>query len=495
MDSNYHLLSSLIFYLVLFIRTSAYTILETNSLSLGFLRDNVPTTHFNDTRRGNRVVIKLSNFSIDTMQEVGNIIDQFIASRPWWIIELEPYSWKINRLKVLPGNKTSTTIVFQRYSKDYDIELLKIANTQYSDNCSIPLHADSAPFFREWGNAMHNFESSADYSDNGHIFTPYIADSLCVETHYLDANFCPNVNNKYTVAFLPTTNCPLPRILSSCNSSLCLPNGHYFSNASSDGVLVNDFRKVISEYQLNAGLSQETPKELKMFYTAYCGDIFMKQLHTTSSRFYIARHIMFGYGGLLFRQNYHFRSLVSQTVHTFMTNVSFPKHGNCVAVHIRRSDRATKGPMGTLKVKEWCNAHKNDINAADLGCDLDIPFGALTLEHYLNASAIVSRGTRNVFIMTDDGDWLKREVTDLTSEGKSSPWSIYVLPAPPNHRAVLLENGVNFLASLEIARQCSGLVGHSRSAVTNALHKLMCFKHSKILGRCPPLYDFGTTHW
>lgn len=487
-----YLLLNLLFLLAIPLTRSIFQI-ETSLFSVNVLINFVLQ---NDTRRGNKIAIKLLNFSSDSYVNVGKIVDDFYMKNPWWLVENEPYSWKINHHKSSLNKSHTMVIGLQRYSKEFDPELELIASTQYPKRCNIPLHADAAHFFREWGNAMHNFENSCDMSSNGHIFTPYIADAICDNTHYLDSSFCPSVNNKYLVAFIPNTNCTLPSILSSCNHSSCLPNGHYYSNASADGILVKDFQKVIKDYQISTGLSQERPKEHRMYFTAYCGDIYMQKVLTNHVRSYDARHIMFGYGGLLFRPNYHFRSLITHTMHSFMSNVSFPKHGTCVAVHIRRSDRAPKGPMGTYDVKEWCKNHKNDVNIADLGCDLDIPFGALTLQHYLNASNIVSRGViKNLFVMTDDGPWLNREIAELTSNGKSSPWSIYVLHAPPNHRTVSLDNGINFLTSLEIARHCSALVGHSRSAVTNALHKLMCFRHGKMLGRCPPLYDFGTTHW
>jgi hypothetical protein len=47
---------------------------------------------------------------------------------------------------------------------------------------------------------------------------------------------------------------------------------------------------------------------------------------------------------------------------------------------------------------------------ADMGCGAQLPYGAATLEHFLNASLVLMPHNRNIFMMTDDPKWLKAEV-------------------------------------------------------------------------------------
>ena len=48
----------------------------------------------------------------------------------------------------------------------------------------------------------------------------------------------------------------------------------------------------------------------------------------------------------------------------------------------------------------------------NMGCNKPMPFGAATLDHYLNASRLILSGNRNVFVMTDDPQWLQSEMDE-----------------------------------------------------------------------------------
>ena len=177
----------------------------------------------------------------------------------------------------------------------------------------------------------------------------------------------------------------------------------------------------------------------------------------------------------------------------------------CTAMHIRRGDRA----LGDTDMVKWCSertrgvkadGHPDDSNCTikatgekvscssmgDLGCFAKIPFGALSLQNYLDKAWALQK-TRNVFLMTDaTSEWLNAQVKNISSE-----WNIYTLPAIERSDS---RQGLNFFASVAIARRCSALVGNWLSGVTMLVHESMCFSHSNKMGECPPTWDVGNTH-
>ena len=44
-----------------------------------------------------------------------------------------------------------------------------------------------------------------------------------------------------------------------------------------------------------------------------------------------------------------------------------------------------------------------------MGCCFSLPYGAATLDHFSNASRIVIPGVKNIFMMSDDPQWVRRE--------------------------------------------------------------------------------------
>ena len=75
--------------------------------------------------------------------------------------------------------------------------------------------------------------------------------------------------------------------------------------------------------------------------------------------------------------------------------------------------------------------------------------GAVTFDHYMNASKIVLPNNNNVFIMTDDPQWLKNEI----EHRKRNRMNIFSLPPRPELERGSYNASVDFWASITIARQ------------------------------------------
>lgn len=162
-------------------------------------------------------------------------------------------------------------------------------------------------------------------------------------------------------------------------------------------------------------------------------------------------------------------------------------------------------------------------DSLNLGCQFRIPYGAASLVHFLNASAVIEPTIRTVFIMTDEGESVLEEVKEYfasfrpnhsSSSSPSSPspssfsdpgesYSIYTFPTSIDSqggRRRSLDVSAEFFASLLIARQCSGLVGYlpflreglQGSMATKALFEYMCFQHAGKFYSCPHTYTLSS---
>ena len=100
----------------------------------------------------------------------------------------------------------------------------------------------------------------------------------------------------------------------------------------------------------------------------------------------------------------------------------------------------------------------------DMGCNKKLPYGAASLEHFLNASRVLLPYNRNVFMMTDDPKWLKAEIRKYYAARKQGPkgaggqdtMHIFTPSIRPNHRGGTFNSSIDFWASVTIARQCQG---------------------------------------
>jgi len=351
--------------------------------------------------------------------------------------------------------------------------------------------------FDSMGNNFYNFANNAAQNIWG-IFTPYIVDPNTKSTSFLDENYCPAVPNKYHCAFIPPTNCTMPEGLDKCGKTHSKCPGPHFLNATFNSHAITD--AVSWDYAANMKSKHKDPEGPQIEGTKYFG-LFSKNGLKSASHNHGARNFLMGYA-FLFRLNYDFRSRIAHEIHKWKASLNppFPSDGDCVAAHIRRSDRHLKG----VNMREWCEVHKiypngscwdddaktvdnhgNCVHYYDMGCHTAFPYGAMTVSHFLNVSRDVFK-KKNVFIMTDDGHAVEEELKHV-----HDVFNVFRFPAPRGHRKTSTANGVNYLAGLVLASECSAFIGHSGSAVTNFFMNILCVHHMDQWGRCPPFFDFS----
>lgn len=425
-----------------------------------------------------RVRMKLSEIS----EEYGKEMDSFLQPRPWWVLLNEPYTWKTNDEKV---------VELVQFNAPWNIYLQKKSKIQYPAKCDAQLIIQYTNGFSEWGNQIFNYANNAAINKWA-IFTPYMYGK---QVAFLDDGYCSN-HNKFTCGFLPMTNCSLPDVLTTTSES----KSNYYSSCNKDGVALKDpWDRATKDKELYDSQNFDTPSVSYTIYkpAADPGGVPIVQ----SGGLNIGQEALLNFG-LIFRLNYDFRSRVAHLIHDVKKNYTkpFPTNGDCVAIHIRRHDRAVKG----VNMHDWCTKHARQKNNTcldhltgawsenvcnrwyDMGCHSKTPFGTLHLKDYLAAAKIVRNTSSNVFIMTDDSKWLAAEMEAFKGE-----WNIFTMPIARLHRKASIENGVTFLSSLALVRECSGLVGHSVSAIYNLLVRQMCARHAGKFGVCPPTFDFA----
>jgi hypothetical protein len=106
-------------------------------------------------------------------------------------------------------------------------------------------------------------------------------------------------------------------------------------------------------------------------------------------------------------------------------------------------------------------------------------------------------GNRNIFIMTDDPKWLEQALLDFHEKNQDTAhkdFRFFTLASNrhqiPKHSAQF-ESNIDLWASIEVARQCSGLVIHSGSAIGILIGRALCYRHRDRYVSCPSLFDIS----
>eukprot|EP00597_Dinobryon_sp_UTEXLB2267_P019130 CAMPEP_0201114624 /NCGR_PEP_ID=MMETSP0812-20130820/78496_1 /ASSEMBLY_ACC=CAM_ASM_000668 /TAXON_ID=98059 /ORGANISM="Dinobryon sp., Strain UTEXLB2267" /LENGTH=361 /DNA_ID=CAMNT_0047378269 /DNA_START=149 /DNA_END=1234 /DNA_ORIENTATION=- len=329
-----------------------------------------------------------------------------------------------------------------------------------------------------------------------------------------DKESCPNVINKWECLFLPSTTCTWPDVVTNCHNRDCLPMDSkvYYNSASASGLSASREQVDMNNRQFPSPPHTSEALSLIQYHCKNPDNIITAESSTMRKQQCDDVHGNFALYGSLMRFNSAFRNEVQEVIHDFRSTRTPVFHPNisCVAVHVRRDDRALPG----VDMMEWCSNHtivdgngrkthtgmwidnKNKLSFgqwADMGCGAQLPYGAATLEHFLNASRVLMPHNRNVFMMTDDPKWLRAEVRKYHSKHKHQADAMHIFfpPIRPNHRGDSYNASIDLWSSITLARQCQAVVGHLGSAAFNFIYRNLCFYHDNQFLKCPPRFSIG----
>lgn len=457
-------------------------------------------------------------------------LDAYLAPRFYWIVKSEPQEWQQGGMAALHMIKVNTRVEpYYRFKSWYQYPSAE-------DCAKAPMHVFNG--LDAWGAKTGEF--AYDYAlKQFSIVNTYFSrrgDPHESNAMFMDAQTCPTIVDKFRCAFLPMTNCSTPKGICTEEEkadALCGcadQNGScIFVNATEDGVKVKKSEsgyfnlettwngavprpeikdKVVPVPAMLPGTSLTPWKEdpPKQAVNGICTP-------ETSATCTFFVHAMF------LRQNSFFRSRVQEMVHNFRVaqRPVFAPTMRCAAVHVRWGDRALDKIFGQDMI-DYCNFCSKPENiktgffsipekGINETCDEHLPgrpdfeqlgcsrgaqaFGAITLRHYLDAVDRAAPDIKHVVIMTDSGDWLEEQRRNLTAE-YTSRWHLHVIPALPKHRENMASNGINFLASLALLRQCDVFVGPvGCSAATQHIMGSLCVHHGleDVFWQCPTHVD------
>ena len=462
---------------------------------------------------------------------VNKAFDSFVTPRPWWVIKEEPYAWQSGLVlhdekphldthgQLKSHNLEVTYATLSRIKHELECRMKHLAGVQFppEEVCrSVPL-AVGRLIDNGWASMMALY----GYARRRYtISSPYISktNSPYEDTIFSPGGSCDTEKNKWLCAFLPTTNCSIPLAIVDCSNEGCMERALgkdcagavWFDHAhnASKPMQPKPAEKLLDSFN-NAQNSYH--RQLDSNYKAYDRFNLKKAVqydvnNVPRERAPDTYWVTYLYG-LLWRHGYRFRSEIAKILEEVRGNDSFAftPGFQCTAVHIRRGDRSLEG----VDMVAYCKGHVRNVkpdgtpdnnncsevasgkwvsctSLSDLGCFSTIPFGALTLNNYLDKAWVLQK-SHNIFLMTDaTPTWLEQQRANI-----SSSWKIFSLPAVDRQKP---QQGLNFFASVAIARKCGALVGNWFSGVSMLVHESMCYAHSNKLGECPPTYDMGNTH-
>eukprot|EP01040_Poterioochromonas_malhamensis_P010671 gene10671-11624_t len=517
------------------------------------LRDNVDRFTNIPDREESRIYISVEvkkklDFSMETS------LNRYFSERPFFnlvyinterpsikkdlgaITFAEELTWMIFRL-VPPSVRRALTIFSHFYFP---------ASTSHCETHPLTVDMDRGG---TWGN---RFGITADHAwiYREAVFMTFIADHCENQdfNRFASHDICPRHINKFECLFLPGTNCTLPTKLTDCKFLESLPDAFpYFTNATETGEMVSEemARKQHEENEAK-GLSKISLQSLKYDnpYKRFRVKSY-SHIHPKTIEMIEMNEVLYdSYFSLTYLYGIHYRMSFSFAVHVYenvrQSRISsyfgiLQPNESCVAIHMRKDDRQIPG----MNMRKWCEAHTrpdrkpgmsieelaygtfngtvvDDGMWMDYGCLYRIPYGDLSLEHFLNASLAMFPDNRNIFVMTDDPRWLDRSVERVfglqnishahsleeydkrKGEGKEvksryaayDKLRVFTLASVRNDRKY--EANVEFWASIELVRQCESLIIHPGSAVGRFIALSACYRsgQSRYM-HCPDLLDIS----
>lgn len=448
-------------------------------------------------------------------------IDTFLIPRPWWKVLREPFDW----------DPDTREIILERYPSEWDpfwsyLAAVNFPNSKTCSNSSI-LVGRSSCVHPGWFSVLSFYritQAQHPYAVKT-VFFPMFNDSEHENQNaWITDSDCPStVTNRWNCAFLPTTNCTTPAIVTDCTNKTCKREHNagfslLLNRADATGEVVpKDLVKFFGRVP-GGKLPPNTSESLPSAYGTLPYDTSYVEQHAKKRDLLnIVDLSNAAYSHLfLVRKTAFYRSKIAALIHKFRngSHPHFPASAACVAVQIRRGDRAIPGHIDPV---EWCyNAsHKLPCNGGhcvgDFGCSErgGIPFAAINLSHVIEkVPVLVGPDVKNIVVASDDPDWVHRQIAAVKKTDPS--WNFYTLPhpeLPPDVKLSVKEeyrylrsaagtqSGVFLFASIELARQCSGFIAHLGAGGAMIYQQYLCLGHAGLTGVCPPTYDFRQGLW
>jgi len=442
--------------------------------------------------------------------QLGNEIDRFLLTRPWWYVSKEPYAWHEH-------THSSNVIIIDRVKHGFEKELRLLGSRQYrtAENC------EKAPLTIGTLDAVHPgwltvlvFYTTAQGNIPFSVFGIYVPH----KNAFISQNDCPDNHNKWECGFLKTTNCSLPKIITDCTTHDCIRSIPEVSDTTvlftSSSINATYVRPNTEEHKgLKAMAHYPIPinenlnvllKELDVYVTPVMK--YRKPYLDSVPWTGFLRAGVFPFMKFIFRQTYLYRSHIARLLDRFYSKTGIRNTDRCVAAHVRRGDRATSFGEQITNMTEYCYKHRHNRGGiVDLGC-FSTPFASVTLGHVLDSAAkLVPPEVRTLILASDDEPWM---VSEIEAMRQARPeWKVYFLeaPKPENHDKKSSEekyyymrssggtvSGTFWWGSIELARQCEGFVGHFGSGATMFFHKQLCELHQDFENTCPASFDIRT---
>jgi hypothetical protein len=399
----------------------------------------------------------------------GQFIDDLLTPRPWWRVYEE----------------FSTEIILERVSYEYEPHLHFLASIHFPSTTEIcsrtPILIGRYDCIHPgWGAVLGMYEIGIGMYPYL-ILQPYVSRSNDPQenTAFIKGTDCPNQTNKWLCAFLPSTNCTLPSLVTDCHSKNCIPEDNFqfttfYSHANSTGSVV-DYQNLSPEQRLNFQTSLYSDQQIQLskywsrpknlYILPYDPTVYTSRWPSIGSSLSPLIHYF------LLRPNSFYRKQMMNYLKRFYdsTNLFFKSsiENTCTAIHFRRGDRATA--MDRNDIREICynmthepkmcldyNQQLHPCNTVDdYGCS-NVPFGLLQLNTSLGhiesligpspSSSSSSHSTtsshhhthhpapsrHHVILLSDDYEWLVTEVEKLKYSNPSLYQKYHYHIPPPD---------------------------------------------------------------
>eukprot|EP01039_Chlorochromonas_danica_P007462 gene7462-8249_t len=456
-------------------------------------------------------------YSSQIAYTIGHFMDFWMTSRPWWYIVEEGFP--TTTTSTTTSTRTTTTIQSQPSKKEkflsmtlfrtpsiYEDYLTYVALVQYpllETTCQ-----QSAMFLGKYNFQHPGYGSVLTTYFDAHYNHPFAVLSTYISTTnrpyplddlpFISAEDC-TLANRWLCAFLPLTNCSTPSEVTSCRKYDCVREFPFdwFTSASTSGVgvkkikdtIVNNPRNELQKVWYN---NHPDVKQLPEIFRSQPNKLFHHEdrhrLGQTAKSIYM--HLF------LLRPNVFYRARIDAAIRLFAMENKFDfNHDRCIAVHMRRGDRAI--PDHVTNISDYCS--KIGDEGDDLGCG-GVPFIDMTVKGVLaKAQRLVGSALpiRTIIIATDDHEHVRNATLSLTKQ-QLNGWRVLVI-TPSKEAAMRVHShdyqyfrsklgtagGVHLMSTIRILQRCEGFIGHGGSESAELFIRAMCVRHYNYFGICP----------